>query len=43
MIDAIITIILLFAGIVTGNVDWFIASGIFEVASVLSFWKEDKQ
>lgn len=43
MIDAIIAIILLFVGIVTGNVNWFIASGIFEVASVLSFWREDNQ
>ena len=43
MIDAIIAIILLFVGIFTGEVSWFIASGIFEIASVLSFWKEDKQ
>lgn len=23
--------------------NWFIASGVFEIASVLSFWREDKQ
>lgn len=43
MIDAIIAIILLLVGIFTGEVNWFIASGIFEIASVLSFWREDKQ
>lgn len=43
MIDAIITIILFFVGIVTGETNWFIASGVFEIASILSFWREDKQ
>lgn len=43
MLDAIIAIILLFVGIGTGEANWFIASGIFEIASVLSFWREDKQ
>lgn len=43
MIDAIIAVILLFVGIVTGEANWFIASGVFEIASILSFWREDKQ
>ena len=30
-------------GIFTGEVNWFIASGVFEIASILSFWREDKQ
>lgn len=43
MLDALIAIILLFIGIVTGEANWFIASGVFEIASVLSFWREDKK
>lgn len=43
MIDGIIAIILLLVGIFTGEVNWFIASGVFEIASILSFWREDKQ
>ncbi len=43
MLQGIIALILLFVGIYTGEANWFIASGIFEVASVLSFWREDKQ
>lgn len=43
MLDAIIAIILLFVGISTGEANWFIASGVFEIASILSFWREDKQ
>lgn len=43
MLQGFIAIILLLTGIDTGEVNWFIASGIFEIASVLSFWREDKQ
>lgn len=43
MLDGFIAIILLFIGIGTGEANWFIASGVFEIASVLSFWREDKQ
>ncbi len=43
MLQGFIAIILLLTGIGTGEVNWFIASGIFEIASVLSFWREDKQ
>lgn len=43
MLQGFIAIILLFIGISTGEVNWFIASGIFEIASALSFWREDKQ
>ena len=43
MIDARIAIILLFIAIGTREGNWFIASGIFEVASILSFWREDKK
>ena len=43
MIDAIIAVILLFVGIGTGDANWFIASGVFEIASILWVWKEDKQ
>ena len=43
MLDALIVIILLFIGIGTGEANWFIASGVFEIASVLSFWREDKK
>ena len=34
MIDGIIAIILLLVGIFTGEVNWFIASGVFEIASI---------
>lgn len=43
MLQGFIAIILLLTGIGTVEVNCFIASGIFEIASVLSFWKEDKQ
>ena len=44
MLQGIIALILLLAGVFKGEVNWFIASGIFEIASVLSYWKEeDKQ
>ena len=43
MFDGIIAIILLFVGIFTGESNWFIACGVFEIASILSFWREDKQ
>ena len=43
MLDGFVAIILLFIGIGTGEANWFIASGVFEIASVLSFWREDKK
>lgn len=43
MLDGIIAIILLFVGIFTGEANWVIACGIFEIASILSLWREDKQ
>lgn len=42
MLEGIIAIVLLLFGIDKGEANWFIASGIFEIASVLHFWKEDK-
>lgn len=43
MLQGIIALILLLVGIYTGEANWFIASGIFEIASVLSFWREAKK
>lgn len=43
MLQGIIALILLLVGIYTGEANWFISSGLFEIASVLSFWKENKQ
>lgn len=41
MLQGIIALILLLVGMFKGEVNWFIASGIFEIASVLSYWKEE--
>lgn len=41
MLQGIIALILLLVGIFEGKANWFIASGIFEIASVLSYWKEE--
>lgn len=43
MLQGVVALILLLVGIYTGEVNWFKASGIFEIASVLSYWREDKQ
>lgn len=42
MLQGITALILLLVGIFTGEANWFIASGVFEIASILSFWSEDK-
>ena len=41
MLHGIIAFILFLVGMFKGEVNWFIASGIFEIASVLSYWKEE--
>ena len=41
MLQGITGLILLLVGMFKGEVNWFIASGIFEIASVLSYWKEE--
>lgn len=43
MLQEFIAIILLIVGIGTGEANCFIASGIFEIASVLSLWREAKK
>ena len=43
MLQGVVALILLLVGIYTGEVNWFIASGIFEIASVLSYWRKEKQ
>lgn len=38
VIETIISVILLFVGILNGTADWFIASGIFSIASYIGSW-----
>lgn len=42
MLQGIVGLTLLVVGLYTGEANWFIASGIYEISSILSLWREDK-
>lgn len=42
MLQGIIGLILFVVGLYTREANWFIASGIYEISSILSLWREDK-